>query len=196
MSTPRLVFVELDARGAEYVREHLAASNPFCTALLDIVAFEPGKVFTLVPAGTPPERMHRFTEGGLTPADSLRPEQAAYLLSMVREAEGTACIVDDFEPSWTGGDYNDDGHAFGVGDDVYHLLTAESPPESYVSALEWSSSSRWHGVAAIVAQPPELEEDRASTPEALEAAAHSVLALTCTAYDGEGFVVWRRSAPT
>lgn len=188
----KLVFVELDARGLEYVREQITGVNTLCTALLDIVATEQGKVFTLVPAGTPPERLHRFTEGGLLSAESLILEQAAYLASMVREAPEAACIVDDFEPSWIGGDYHDDGQAFGVEDEVYRLLTGDDPPEAFINALKQSNNG-WHGVAAVCAQAPVLEEDRASTAASLQAAAYSVAAITCTAYDGEGFVVWRRT---
>lgn len=194
----RLAFVQLDARGLDYVREHLTGVNLFCTALAETLLTAPGVVFTLAPFGTEPERLHRFSQGGLLPANrsdgpaSLKIEQGAYLLSLLREEPARICIVDDFNPSWAEVQMGDDARAFGVEDEVYRMLTAEDPPEAFLDALVLSDTI-WHGAAAICAAAPELDEDRLATPTALQGAAQTVIALTCTAYDGEGFVAWSRT---
>ncbi len=191
-------FIELDRRATDYVREQLTGVNAFCTALLAVVEHEPGQVFTLAPFGVPPERLHRFTEGGLLAAnvdpsiESLKIEQAAYLLSMLRVTPESVCIVDDFDASWDGAQGEADGYAFGSGDEMYRLFDADAPPTAIVEALQ-AGDTIWHGIAAICAQAPELDEDNNSEIQSLQEAAVSVVALTCTAYDGEGFIVWRRA---
>lgn len=198
--TERLSFIQLDARGLEYVREHLTGVNAFCTALAETILFTPGTVFTLAPQGAPQgvtlERLHRFTEGGLIAANrdggGLKIEQAAYLLSLLREDPERVCIIDDFEPSWAQAQLTSAPEAFGADDDVYHLFTVESSPEDVLAALVRGDTG-WHGVAAVCAQELELDEARIAEVEALQAVAASVIALTCTAYDGEGFVAWARA---
>lgn len=192
-------FVDLGAPGLAYVREHLTGVNPFCTALAAVVDAAPGRALTLPAPGAQLDRLYRFTEGGLLAANpedgsagSWKTEQGAYLVSILRAAPDSVCIVDDFNPTWS--EFEARGapaNAFGVDDQVYHLFTAEDDPAVLVQALRMSDVV-WHGVAAICADAPEMDEDRVCSADALQYAAASAIALTCTAYDGEGFVIWRR----
>jgi hypothetical protein len=205
-----LIFIDLGDAGIDYVREHLSGVNVFCTALLAAVEAAPGKVITLAPRGVTRERLNAFGEGGLlraaprmlelddngdlAPIDSLKFEQGAYLHSIMRTAPEAVCIVDDFNPSWSEVRIEEPRYAqaFGVSDAVYHLFNSNDAPELLVDALTVSDTI-WHGVAAICEYGPEFEEDdRELSEEALIAAAVSALTITCSAYDGEGFVAWRR----
>jgi len=207
----KLAFVDLGARGLDYVREHLLGANSFCTALLAAVEAAPGKVSTLAPEGVSVDRLYRFTEGGLLPANlapprvvrledgsslaevvNLKVEQAAYLVSMMQTTPGAVCITDDFNPSWAEAQAEDDPEAFGVEDEVYRLFTSSEKPARLIRALNLGDTI-WHGVAALCTEAPDLGDDRVATIEALQQAALSAFLLTCTAYDGEGFVVWRRT---
>ncbi|HVY85523.1 MAG TPA: hypothetical protein VG943_10350 [Caulobacterales bacterium] len=205
-----LVFTDLGAAGVDYVREHLLGANVFCTALLAVVEAAPGKVTTLAPQGVSRERLLRFDEGGLldgtennrvvriedrSPVETeskLKVEQAAYLVSMLRTVPDAVCIVDDFNPSWSDIDINADPNAFGVGDEVYRLFTMNDAPPELAQALI-ASDTAWHGVAALCAETPDLDAVRETSAEDLERAALSAFIITCTAYDGEGFVIWRRT---
>ncbi|MES1202102.1 MAG: hypothetical protein ABUS57_11720 [Pseudomonadota bacterium] len=206
-----LVFTDLGAEGVEYVREHLLGANAFCTALLAAVEAAPGKVTTLAPEGTTRDRLLRFDEGGLiapgegparvvriadgSPVESvsnLKIEQAAYLISMLRTVSEAVCIADDFNPSWSEIAADADPAAFGVHDEVYRLFTATDPPPLIAQALVRADTG-WHGVAALCADAPEIDEARETTEEELQRAALSAFIITCSAYDGEGFVIWRRT---
>ncbi|MEJ0060664.1 MAG: hypothetical protein WDM79_14280 [Terricaulis sp.] len=66
-----LIFTDLGDAGIDYVREHLAGVNVFCTALLAAVEAAPGKVITLAPRGVSQERLHAFGE-----ADCCTPRRA------------------------------------------------------------------------------------------------------------------------
>lgn len=191
-------FIDLGQRGMDYVREHLTGVNPFCTALAAAVDAAPGRVLVLPPPGVDLERLYRFSEGGLLPSKDeaarfdAKIEQAAYLVSLLRAAPESVCIVDDFEPSWS--EAIAEGvaqHAFGVDDGVYHRFTAEDRPDEIAATLA-SADTLWHGVAAICVEDIAMDEESEASVEALQQAGASAIAITCTAYEGEGFVIWRR----
>lgn len=204
-------FIDLGRRGMDYVREHLTGVNPFCTALGAAVDAAPGRVLVLPPPGVDLERLYLFSEGGLlaanrSPSDvtfledgsslvevaTMKVEQAAYLVSLLRTVPEAICIIDDFNPSWTEAvAMGVDQHAFHVDDAVYYRFTADDAPDDIVLALR-NSETIWHSVAAICAVDVEVDEESEASVEALQQVGASVIALTCTAYDGEGFVIWRR----
>lgn len=203
---------DLGENGRTYVREHLTNINVFCTALLEVFNSAPGEVFTFAPANTPFERLLEFELGGLLPENSsgvgavalpdgstlipvisLIEEQAKFLRETVDRVRGAVCIVDDFNPRWSDQAWYLGPSAFGVGEEVYHLLTSAHTDDDFQSAI-FSGSTIWHGVAAVCGVAPKLNQARVSTPAALEQCAATALLITCTAYDGEGFLVWRRKS--
>jgi hypothetical protein len=203
---------ELGEDGRAYVREHLAQINVFCAALLDTFNSVPGEVFTFAPLGTSAERLSKFEHGGLllenlseagavtlpdgsrlVPVVSLIAEQAKLLKEAIENARGAVCIVDDFNPRWSDQATYLGPTAFGVGDEVYHLLTTGHAEDDLLDAV-FSGNTIWHGVAAVCRVSPKLDHARTSTPSELQVSAASALLITCTAYDGEGFVAWRRTA--
>jgi hypothetical protein len=109
---------------------------------------------------------------------------------MLREDGGRAAIVDDqlyFSDieRWGIG-----GRDFACGDEADHLLTADMTQEAVADVL---GHSGWLTVvAALCARAPNVADNRASSGE-IVACAETVLEVTCTAYDNEGFVRWRRA---
>jgi|GEM_PF-5186975 len=177
----------LDHRGLAYVRAHLANANPFCDALLAVVEAVPGEVFTVAPAGTSGFRLYGFEAGGwLPPVEGLGGPRAEQVMRSLREHPGAVCIVDD-----VGGAFDPEiATSFEAGGDAYFLLEARSARIEVEGALMLGDAG-WHGVAALCA-PPRTSRTALASPGALVACAATVIELTCTAYDGEGFVGWRR----
>lgn len=198
----------LDVRGKEYVLAHLGDVNTFCSALLETVSREEGDVFTIAPATTPLEKLYKFEEGGLLPEHwsqaivlpggqgtlvpkaSLRASHAQRVLESLSNLPGGVCIVDDFNPIWGEALHDLGPYAFGVGKEVYHLLTGSEDSEAVEQVLH-DGDTIWHGLAAVCARAPIISVTRESTAEELQACAGTVVEITCTAYDGEGFVGWR-----
>jgi hypothetical protein len=203
---------DLGDAGLAYVREHLSDTNVFCAALLQAVIVEPGEVFTLAPHGTPEERLRQFDRGGLllenmegagavslpdgstlVPVISLIGQQTKLLHEAMAVAPGAICIVDDFNPRWSDQTSSLGPTAFGVGEEVYHLITTDHDEEDIVEVVS-NGNTIWHGVAAVCRVSLTLDRSRASSLSELEQCAASALLITCTAYDGEGFVAWRRTS--
>jgi hypothetical protein len=182
--------VGLDDRGLDYLREHLEGVNTFCSELLAVVDRTPGETFTFAPADLRGERLYRFGEPGL-PARALAELRAERILELLDADADACCIVDDFDARWGDAKLEDSPTAFGVGEEVYHLLTAESGAE-LIAEVIGQAGRAWHGVAAVCTPPPSDRPGEQSTLEALRTCARSVIEISCTAYDGEGFVAWRR----
>jgi hypothetical protein len=100
------------------------------------------------------------------------------------------CIVDDFISRWSDQAAPLEPTAFGVGEEVYHLLTTAHCDDDFRRTVS-NGNYIWHGVAAVCRVSPELK-GRVSTVCDLNQCAAAAILITCTAYDGEGFVTWRR----
>ena len=203
---------DLGSAGRIYIRDHLTGTNIFCSGLLQTFNSEPGYVFTFAPPGTQDARLALFEEGGLLPVNllgkdaislpddgslvpvfSLKEQQAKLLKETVIASAGSVCVVDDFNPRWSDRTPDMAPTAFGVGEEVYYLLTQDHRQEEFVSAVS-SSNLIWHGVSAVCRTPIALGVARETTAEVLIQSAASALLITCTAFDGEGFVAWRRTS--
>jgi hypothetical protein len=183
--------VVLDDRGLDYVLEHLSGVNLFCSALAEMVATAPGETWTLMSLDVRGDRAYRFTEGGLelnADASSLRAARIETLLDADADA---CCIIDDFNARWGDRELEDSPTAFGVGEEVYHLLGAASTAADIAEVLR-NTDCVWHGVAAVCVPRPLETADDQSALAALHECARTVVEISCVAYDGEGFVVWRR----
>jgi hypothetical protein len=172
------------------VREQLEGVNNLCSALLAVVEQVPGDTYTFAPLSVMGERVYRFGEPGLPAADlaELRAEQILDLLDSDADA---CCIVDDVDAQWGDPALEDSPTAFGVGEEVYHWLTAEGGLEAIEEVLG-AAGSVWHGVAAVCTPPPAGQDSAPDAYEAMVRCARAAIEISCLAYDGEGFVVWRR----
>jgi hypothetical protein len=211
MAVEKIELHGLDTAGWEFVRQHLGDTNVFCAALLKTINSVAGEVFTLAPPSTSADRLSHFDWGGLLPENltrdnavtlpdgstlvpvvSLMNDQARLLRQTVISIGSAVCIVDDYNPRWSD-QVRLGPNAFGVGEEVYHLLRGDDDEEAFCEALRYGNVI-WHGVAAVCGTAPSLDSARASTAAELERCAAEARLVTCSAYDGEGFVAWRRVA--
>jgi hypothetical protein len=202
--------VVIDKRAADYVREHLTDINVLCSELVSVLETEPGEIFTLCPVGTPAETIYQFTSGGLLPEnldfsrathyrgkgtimpkESLSFARATRIKTLLGSVPSAVCVVDDFDLCWPELRPEQKATAVSVGDAVYHVLTAEAQISTIDTTLR-QARFIWHGVAATCNHSLQLAPGRTAEPEALRQCARAVIEFTCVAYDGEGFVGWRR----
>ncbi|NEX94906.1 hypothetical protein [Caulobacter sp. 17J65-9] len=202
--------VVLDSRGAAYVRDHLAGVNTLCTELGRVVEGARGEVFTIAPKGAAAERLYAFESGGLllsnldfsraTPVagggslmavDTLVEARAERIMQCLKQHAGSVCVIDDYNPRWGDPLYKKEATAFGVGEEVYHLITGSESLDEIADTLALGDTI-WHGVAAVCQPAEPVSKSDLSSPDALRRLARSVIELSCTAYDREGFVNWRR----
>jgi hypothetical protein len=203
--------IDLDERGFNYLLQHLRGVNPFCDELALLVEQMSGRVFTVAPVGTATERAHNFRAGGLLsenldyskafslgpgkgmlmPVVSLTHMRAKITLEALEKYPGSICICDDFNPEWSEKIAKTYPTAFGVGLQTYHLLTKENGADG-IGRIFQDADTIWHGASAVCVQGLSTGPARDVSEELLRASAASAVEITSTAYDREGFVVWRR----
>jgi hypothetical protein len=187
---PTLRQIALDDRGLDFLRGQLEGVNAFCSELLAVVDEVPGDVFTYAPLAVLGERAYRFEEPGLPAAElaELRAEQIQDLLDSDADA---CCIIDDVDAVWGDPALDDSPTAFGVGEEVFHWLTGEDGLAAVEETLA-TAASAWHGVAAVCTPPPSETDGAPSAQDALLRCARAAMEISCLAYDGDGFLVWKR----
>ncbi|NEX92280.1 hypothetical protein [Caulobacter sp. 17J65-9] len=200
----------LDQRGEACVREHLTGVNTLCTELLSVFESARGEVFTYAPTAVAGDWLYAFETGGmiaanrdlsraipvegrglLMPVETLIEARAEHILQRLKELPGGVCVIDDYNPRWGDPLHGGEATAFGVGEEVYHLVTAASGFDQIADVLGWGDTI-WHGAAAICRPDHEPTRAELSSPEGLRALARTAVEISCTAYDREGFVNWRR----
>jgi hypothetical protein len=209
MNGPRaLQTFDLGERGLAHLRQFLIGVNTLCAALSEIL--ESGDVFTIAPAGTPLERLYAFASGGLLPENldppdvaqlpdcstlapiiALTNEHVALLHQTMQAAPGALLVVEDCVQNWRLDRERIEPSAFGVEEEVYHLLPSHASSDE-IDAMLRIAHLPWHGVEAVCLTPLSLSAQRECTPQSLRRTALSAVLFTCSAYDGEGYLAWRK----
>jgi hypothetical protein len=158
-------------------------------------------MFALLPAGVSDLQAHDFAtgfmpmpalaKGDMLPIETIVDVQAAEVVRFLR-ATATSCVVaDDANQRWSYPRAKDLANVFNVGEEVYSLLTATDSPETVLAVLS-ATNWLWHGLVAMCVPPRVPSRAALSNAEALAVCLRSVRAVQAVAYDGEGYVEWRR----
>ncbi len=191
-----------------YLRQHLKGVNTLCSTLSEIL--DAGDIFTRAPPDTPPERLYAFESGGLLPENlnptdvtrledgstlapiiGLTDDQVALLYQTMQGAPGAILIVEDCVARWSEDREYVEPSAFGVDEEVYHLVPSGASPDDIDDVLRIANLP-WHGIEAVCTTPLTLSAQRECGPDTLRRTALSAVLFTCSAYDGEGYLAWRK----
>jgi hypothetical protein len=179
--------IPLDDRGRAFMIERLTGANALSDALAGIIESE-GEVFAFVPAEAEPDQLYHFDRGGLSAAGRLGPELAAEFHAAL--SNSLVCVIDDVlsrpsDPRPLGDE------AFFDCDDVYRLAQPSISAKRLADLMRYGNA-HWHGMTVLCSHEPLIDAQRQTTLMELHACAESAVEVACIAYDGEGFVCWRR----
>lgn len=192
---------KLDDRVLEWVEAELAVDT-LLSRKMPKIEFDKGVFWTFAPAGMDAEKLYRFSEGGILPAEakdsfilyhsdyrierknSCIDELTCYLASLCNRADVSAYLFDDVMAR------SDDAHlndfSYIEKDEVFHILDAQLGAEEDIKELTISTNSSWHFLCVGL-------ERSCSFPimsGAFEKLPEAITILVLGAYDGEGFVIW------
>ncbi|HYD85121.1 MAG TPA: hypothetical protein VEA63_13745 [Opitutus sp.] len=167
-------------------------------------------MFTIAPVGVGREQLYAFESGGFLPAnpdpsrvthladgstmapiESLFEEEFTRLRDQLSRIPNLVCVVVD--PLPRRGDPCLHGYAetiFYAGDDVYHVIRSATSEAAAERAL--SASPPWSSLNVLSTIAPTLDDNRHTELSELRKCAGAVVEMSCGAYDGEGYVNWRR----
>jgi hypothetical protein len=207
MTQRALEYFDVGEPGLAYMRRQFEDARALGAALLEIV--DHGEALTRAPPGTSFDQLYAFEAGGLLPENldmsrafqleggskmmavvSLFDERLELIQGVMRATPGNICIADDVNPTWPEHRERAEATAFGVGAEVYHIAHAGASLEDIENALV--GILPWHGITAVCRGPLAISDERECEPDAFRRAALSATLITCSAYDGEGFVAWRK----
>jgi hypothetical protein len=210
---------EFDGRGAAYLRTRLTevaewggTLHVLSTALDVQLASALGRTWTLAPSETSPDHLYQFQRGGLLPENldlsraadvgdgsmmaihSLKDEERVFLRNLLNEQTGSVCLIVD--PLLKRGDPSITDFyattAIYAADQVFHVVDATTDEETLACSL--TAAPFWMDLRMVTGLPPECRLHREVANSDLVASASAVTAISCSAYDGEGFVVWQRAS--
>jgi hypothetical protein len=204
--------------GYDFVRDRLAQGNALAKQILQSVALEDGQLTTFLPLGTSPQSQEQFHSGGkLTtpPVSEWKGVQSGdetllmipvpntdyWLMAKIRdyliEGKDRVCVIEDAvrRPSDAALHRLTTRH-LALNGDVYHLLLQEDAQESRILEAIKAAKSIPTFVGAIgIWQGDPLAIRTGFLPfNELQSFAAGIQALFVGAFDGEGYLLWRKDA--
>lgn len=212
---PKWVERTLGSESLTYIRESLGYGRALATRMLGELDLDAGTVMTCVSEGVPEEWITRFKMGGVVkherkppvpiagPRMELIPNADRWLASViqqfVRGDERRVCILEHTLASasdpWV---RRARGRVMLCGVDVYQVVSSVNSETSEIEAAVRKASwmappmvgalTEWAGDFV----PPDTQREISS--EQIAAMASMAQAVIVSAYDGESYLIWRRSA--
>lgn len=203
----------LGSEGLQFILSELRGGRTFSRCLLESLDLQSGDVITYLPQGAsvvdakdfesggklpqPPQSQWKRGEGAIViPTPTTRP----HLVSLIDEYLSTServCILENATAS-RGDEWlkQTQVNVSFFGDEVYHLLIGSCPRPTIDLAIR-KGQSLFTFVGALTSLPGgvlPLTIDRADLDlGALRSLAEQTERIFVGAYDGEGYVIWRRA---
>lgn len=206
----------LGQAAGQFMKECLASGNTLARLVLETLRLEQSEITTFLPLGTAPESVQDFGSGGKLPAppssewkyaqagnESLRmvpvPNTDAELGAKIKEyllsGNNRVCVLEDAlkKPSDPVLSALTTKYAT-YGSEVYHLLLQEHAQDDSIFTAMKSAKSipTFIGVMTSCARPRELATTGEISVDELRELAKRAEIVFVGAYDGEGYLLWRR----
>lgn len=198
--------VRLDHRAQTYFELQLDFETIFCDTLASVLRKNDGDFFVMLPRRLDTDCAYNFEDGdlleenelrvippagGLVPVRTMVDRQAKLIRSFLQSGDTALCIIDDAvarasPPKFIGPAtvLNDSGAAL-------YTMDEQTPIVDIEAALR-RGNHIWHGVTALCRPAAQVLTQKLAEPDALRECVASVEEMHAVAYDGEGFLIWRR----
>lgn len=179
--------INLDAEGIAYVNATLE-HGLMLSQLVRQVDLSAGSAYTLVPSGTPPSRLRRWSEGGLMPSNQGLEALVAELWPLL-QMPSTVLIAENAmaRPQDELIQSRSTGY-FTHRREVYEYRVAPSDFDDIRRCMRAADAG--YSLNAVVAEAVAPPPDRVGEGY-LERVVDGLRMIVTRAYDGEGFVLWR-----
>jgi hypothetical protein len=211
-----LVETSLGLPAQHFIQERLADGNTFAQEIAKRIQLVQGRITTLLPSGVVPRSIEDFRTGGKLPIPSTRewkgtqprdetllmipvPNTNSWLANKVRiylsHAKDRACIIEDALKHPTDAVLHSLSTRYAIyKNEVYHvLLHDDARDERIMETLRAAQSiPTFIGSLSIWQDGSKQLKGRALSLEQLQLLAANTEELFVGAYDGEGYLYWRR----
>ncbi len=212
--------IELGAAGQSYLHKSLQHGKHLAKNVLRDVQFAHGRVTTYLPENVTDESAKEFELGGKLPPIGERhdfdragrkwtmeakPNTDSWLvkdiLEFTAENRSGICIFEDlqFSPSspWLFSSKAKDLKWVSCEGQLFYLIPASERDEKVIKKTIRAAHASWYFLCVMASLPTLPEKqwlvDRSISPAHLKSIAQAAERIVMSAYDGEGYVEWKRS---
>jgi hypothetical protein len=206
---------DLDKKNAEtYCKDILSDGNALSKLIYNLLPFNTGIFYTLLPENADLSRLHFFEHGGILPkfpeeeiyikgfdkpfigerVNSINPELAIFFNRQLMRGNGRSIIFEEVVKS--PGDPHTDflkSHGLLYKEEIYYLLSQKDNKLEIISRAINESYDFSHFVCVITQTSFEDIEDKKFTLKKMKEVCENIEFLIIGAYDGEGYIFWERA---
>jgi hypothetical protein len=192
-----LIEIPLGSEGAEYLRSCLSQGEGLCASVLKLVA-DKGTTIALVPAGTSEARTKEMRTGGLMSRGDMKTWLASHVFRKLSSNPQTSFIVQDIwaKPSDKYVLSRKEQKFFSAPTGVYYVFNGADVPASIAESVDVVESYLF--VAVLTQWTPDIDKlapDQMVDNAVIENIAANAREIFVSAYDQEGLIIWRKTAP-
>jgi hypothetical protein len=195
-----------------YFKDRLEGVNELSIEVLNLVDFNDGFFFTLLPNNANLDRIYNLNEGLILPQNpkllsedrksyfqyipTLREEVSEYIYEKMCSTNPTLnCIIDDFNSSITRPSlefFKSRDLFASFSDQVYYKLPSSMANAKIIDELLFRSNAFWHSLC-LLTEADFSDIINVLTSEKIREICLKTQMIITGAYDGEGYVFWERN---
>lgn len=176
----------------KYFKFSLKGMNTLCDEILNIVNFEMGSFFTLLPDDVDEKKLYEFKCGGMAKGVQDLIEQSIY--QKLNQNNHLTCIFDDAISDYSSM-CNEDffiSHGLSYKDEVYYYIAKSTNSLELINQCFNASNAMWHSLCMLTRINFNIENKKKLTMDEIKLICESSELILIEAYDGEGYVFWEK----
>ena len=196
---------------ARHLNQCLLDVNILCSHILEIIDFQQGEFYTLLPSRSKLDQLYDFNRGGIVPQiskgvaysntsqtsfskiPSIDDEVATVLFNNINNM-GKCCIFDDVTRNFDSPIFKGTENCFRMNyrNQLYYYLDQDNMSVELISQCLKASNAIWHMLGII--SRFQYEGNHEIKEDAIQAICSNISMILISAYDGEGYIFWERTS--
>jgi hypothetical protein len=180
-------------KSLKYINWNFENANALCQSVMECTPFEKGDFSTFLREGLGEEELSQLRRGHV--GGGVKERITEWLLEENQQKDELLTIFDlddaDYKEEKTGGLFSKLGVHFD--NEVYYLLSNEDVTKHNIRDCLYESDIIWHSLCIVSKYPYKRNKDQSITKEELEQIAKNAMIILVLAYDGEGYIIWKRN---
>lgn len=179
----------------QYLKEHLDLSGKVFAKQMQTLSLSKGRVFAIVPEDTPSERLFKFKQGWIEPMDDVDPFVIEYIITYLEDQKDNCCLIE--EPhAWPSDPWvTSSGIQYiHFNKEMYYFFNSDFEPKALEESFK--TSKGYYSLCALSSMSSQMPGDFSPftqvDPGQLRELANKVVTFICSAYDGQGYLLWEK----
>ncbi|MCB1106854.1 MAG: hypothetical protein KDK76_02015 [Chlamydiia bacterium] len=199
-----------------YFEENLEGSNALCSKLLELINFQNGSFFNLLPTDADLTNQYEFEQGGILPQNpeeeyfidgkkstyvripTIKNELSAFIFKEISK-HSFSCIFDDVNTTYKETTETHcplfKSNGLYLEREVYYIIQKSNVCVKNIKNCLEESNAIWHSLCVLTRTNFDDIINKKLTHEKLNELCQNAHIIILGAYDGEGYVFWEKTGP-